>query len=79
MLGNIALTHEEAPFILASKKLKISGHEHIVTIPVLVNESIIKPGMELLLFVEKENIVKPPPEAQGLQLKAVKRAKVASS
>ena len=79
MLGNMALTHEEAPFIIASKKLKISGHEHIVKIPVLVKVSIIKPGEELLLFVEKEEIVKPPAEVQGLQLKAVKRAKVASS
>ena len=63
----------------ASKQLKISGHEHIVKIPVLVNESIIKPGEELLLFVEKEEIVKPPTVVQGLQLKAVKRTKVASS
>ena len=31
-----------------------------------------------MLFVEKEEIVKPPTVVQGLQLKAVKRAKVAS-
>jgi hypothetical protein len=73
------LTHEEVPFIPASKKLKISGQEHIVAIPVLVNESIIKPGMELLIFVEKEVTVKPPPDVHGLQMKAAKRAKVASS
>jgi hypothetical protein len=78
-LANMVLTHEEVSFIPASKKLKISGQEHIVAIPVLVNESIIKPGMELLIFVEKEVTVKPPPDVQGLQMKAVKRAKVASS
>ena len=79
-LGNMALAEEEVPFILASRsKLRISGHEHIVKIPVFVNQSIIKQGEELLFFVEKEETVKTPVEVQGLQLKAGKRLKGASS
>ena len=78
--GNVVLAEDEVPFILASRsKLRISGHEHITKILVVVNQSIIKQGEELFFFVEQEEIVKPPPVAQGLQLKAGKRAKVASS
>ena len=78
-LSNMTLETEEVSFILSSSsKLRIAGHEHIVKIPVFVNLSIIKEGEELLWFVEKVVSEKPPPELKGLQLKANKRAKVAS-
>ena len=35
------------------RKLKITGYEHIVKIPVYVNTSIIKKGEELLWYVPK--------------------------
>ena len=51
-LANMELTTENVTFILASVgKLKISGHEHIVKIPVYTNTSIIKKGEELLWYV----------------------------
>ena len=51
-LANMALTTEDVTFTLASVgRLKISGHEHIVKIPVYVNTSIIKKGEELLWYV----------------------------
>ena len=76
-LGNMALETEDVSFILASSsKLRITGHEHIVNIPVFVNQSIIKEGEELLWFVKKEVIVRPPPEVKGLQLESNKKAKV---
>jgi hypothetical protein len=79
-LGNMELTEEEVPFILASRsKLRISGHEHIVKIPVLVNKSIIKQGEELVFFVKKEEVVKESRPPQALAVSTGKRAKVASS
>ena len=53
-LANMELTTESVTYILASVgKLKISGHEHIVKIPVYTNTSIIKKGDELLWYVPK--------------------------
>ena len=53
-LANMELTTENVTYILASVgKLKISGHEHIVKIPVYINTSIIKKGEELLWYVPK--------------------------
>ena len=83
-LGNMALTEEEVPFILASRsKLRISGFEHIVKIPVFYNQSIIKQGEELMFFVKEEKMVKEPAVVKALQVTATiakpshKRMKVA--
>ena len=74
--GNMALQSEAVPFIMASAaKLKISGNEHNVKIPILVNTSVIKKGEELLYYVPKE-VKEKVPEPIVLQLKAAKRAKV---
>ena len=57
--GNMALQSEVVPFIPASAtKLKISGNEHTVKIPILVNTSIIKKGDELLYYVKMEELEK---------------------
>ena len=75
--GNMALQSEVVPFILASAtKLKISGNEHSVKIPILVNTSVIKKGEELLYYVPKEVQEKVPAKLDMLQLKGAKRAKV---
>ena len=79
MLGNMALTHEEVPFIPAAKKLKIAGNEHSVKIPVFSSSSIIKPGEELLTFIKKEEKPPTPPVVHGLVHRPTKKAKVSSS
>ena len=79
-LGNMVLQTENVPFILAScSKLRISGNEHIVTIPILVNPSIIKEGEELYWFVKKQVIEKQPSAVKALEFKPNKKAKIASS
>ena len=76
-LGNMVLQTQDVPFILASSsKLRLSGYEHSVNIPISVNKSIIKKGEELLYFVKKAVIVRPPPEVKGLQFESNKKAKV---
>ena len=69
--GNMALQSEVVPFIPASAtKLKISGNEHTVKIPILVNTSIIKKGDELLCYVpKKEEEPKSHHKLNALQLK----------
>ena len=77
-LGNMVMQTENVPFILAScSKLKIAGNEHIVSIPILVNKSIIKEGEELFLFEEKPVIEKKPAVVQGLEFRPSKKARVA--
>ena len=75
--ANMALQSETAQFIKTSMgKLKITGKEHNVQIPILVNTSIIKAGEELLCYLPE---VKPEPtvkKIESLQLNAPKRAKV---
>ena len=78
-LANMVLTHEEVPFIPAAKKLKIAGNEHSVKIPVFLNNSIIKPGEELLTFIKKEEKPPTPPVVHGLVHRPTKKAKVSSS
>ena len=78
-LANMVLTHEEVPFIPAAKKLKIAGNEHSVKIPVFLNNSIIKPGEELLTFLKKEEKPATPPVVHSLALRPTKKAKVSSS
>ena len=52
--ANMALEPEEVSFLLSSvAKLRISGHEHVVKIPVFINTSIIKKGEELLWYAPK--------------------------
>ena len=76
--ANMALEPEEVSFLLSSvAKLRISGHEHVVKIPVFINTSIIKKGEELLWFVEKVVTEKPQQAAKGLELKLNKRQKTA--
>ena len=80
--GNMVLQTENVPFILAScSKLRLSGHEHSVSIPILVNKSIIKKGEELLHFVKKAAVDKKPAEVRAMEFKpsTAKRIKVASS
>jgi len=77
--GNMALQSEVVPFIPASAtKLKISGNEHTVKIPILVNTSIIKKGDELLYYVPKEEVERSHHKLNPLQLKKPmsKRAKL---
>ena len=57
--------------------MKIAGNEHIVSIPILVNKSIIKEGEELFLFEEKQVIEKKPAVVQGLEFRPSKKARVA--
>ena len=76
-LANMELKTHDSQFILAStSKLRLAGHEHTVSIPILVNKSIIKQGEELLYFVPKEKIVKAPAVVPGLEFKPNKRAKI---
>ena len=80
--ANMALQSEVVPFIPASAtKLKISGNEHIVKIPILVNTSIIKKGDELLYYAPKVERTDAEPKARALQLKTPvsKRPKVTKS
>ena len=75
--ANMELTEEAVPFILAStSKLRISGNEHTVKIPVLVNTSIIKEGDELLYFAKKVEVVKESKPPQALVVRSSKKAKV---
>ena len=77
-LANMVIQTENVPFILAScSKLKIAGNEHIVSIPILVNKSIIKEGEELFLFEEKPVIEKKPAVVQGLEFRPSKKTRVA--
>ena len=77
--GNMSLENKEVSFIPSScSKLKISGHEHFVKIPVFVNKSIIKKGQELLWFVEEDATEKPTPEPQALQLNPNNKANLES-
>ena len=78
-LANMVLTHEEVPFIPAAKKLKIAGNEHSVKIPVFLNNSIIKPGEELLTFLKKEEKPERDKVVHGLVHRPAKKAKVSSS
>ena len=76
----MALPQEEVLFILASRsKLRTSGFEHSLKIPVFVNQSIIKQGEELFFYVKEEEIVNEPATVQGFQVNSCKRAKVSSS
>ena len=77
-LANMVMTHEEVSFIPAAKKLKIAGNEHNVKIPVFSNNSIIKPGEELLTFVKKVEKPATPPVAHSLVHRPTKKAKVSS-
>ena len=76
--ANMTLEPEEVSFLLSSvAKLRISGHEHVVKIPVFINTSIIKKGEELLWFVEKVVAEKQPQVDKGLELRVSKRHKTA--
>ena len=77
----MALQQEVASFILASAtKLKIPGNEHRVTIPILVNTSIIKKGDELVYYAPKAEVEKRDKEVRCLQIRApvAKKPKVST-
>ena len=75
-LGNMELQTQNPQFLLASaSKLRIAGHEHTVSVPILVNKSIIKQGEELLYFVPQVQKVAAKAETKGLEFRPIKKAR----
>lgn len=77
-LANMKIVHREVRFLLPSaQKLKISGAEHVLQIPCLVNSRDIAINEELMVFIPRPTKVAAQPAVRELKLPAAKKLKKA--